>query len=163
MIGLINLEVKCAGARSAGNPHAACDVEGAGNGTTERPIRARREKSRIQTRSVLVSHRASSRPYHALAADAGMPESTSGPILARRRRGMEVELLAANEPALAQTTNGLGPAKAFFNPLADNLTGQIPRVARVRPSIADERLVSFWATCGVTSIPRIFSTKSFVS
>jgi hypothetical protein len=63
MIGLINLEVKCAGARSAGNPHAACDVEGAGNGTTERPIRARREKSRIQTRSVLVSHRASSRPY----------------------------------------------------------------------------------------------------
>ena len=34
MIGLINLEVKCAGARSAGNPHAACDVEGVGNGAT---------------------------------------------------------------------------------------------------------------------------------
>ena len=66
MIGLINLEVKCAGARSAGNPHAACDVEGAGNGVTERPIRARRGKPRIQTRSVLVGYRASSRPYQAV-------------------------------------------------------------------------------------------------
>ena len=35
MIGLINLEVKCAGARSAGNPHAACDVAGVGNGATD--------------------------------------------------------------------------------------------------------------------------------
>jgi hypothetical protein len=35
MIGLIYLEVKCAGARSAGNPHAAWDAEGAGNGATE--------------------------------------------------------------------------------------------------------------------------------
>ena len=67
MIGLINLEVKCAGARSAGNPHAACDVEGAGNVVTERPIRARRGKPRIQTRSLLVSYRASSRPYQAIA------------------------------------------------------------------------------------------------
>ena len=31
MIGPISLEVKQMGARSAGNPHAACDVEGAGN------------------------------------------------------------------------------------------------------------------------------------
>jgi len=64
MIGLINLEVKCAGARSAVNPHAACDVAGVGNGATERPIRARRGKPRIQTRSVLVSYRASSRPFY---------------------------------------------------------------------------------------------------
>jgi hypothetical protein len=63
MIGLINLEVKCAGARSAGNPHAACDVEGVGNGATERPIRARRGKPRIQTRPILVGYRANSRPY----------------------------------------------------------------------------------------------------
>jgi len=35
MIGLINLEVKCAGARSAVNPHAACDVAGVGDGATE--------------------------------------------------------------------------------------------------------------------------------
>ena len=32
-IGLINLDVKHAGERSAGNPHAAFDVEGAGNVT----------------------------------------------------------------------------------------------------------------------------------
>jgi hypothetical protein len=31
MIGLISLGAKRMGARSAGNPHAACDVEGAGN------------------------------------------------------------------------------------------------------------------------------------
>ena len=31
MIGPISLEVKQMGARSAGKPHAACDVEGAGN------------------------------------------------------------------------------------------------------------------------------------
>jgi len=31
MIGPISLEVKQMGARSAGNPHAACDVAGAGN------------------------------------------------------------------------------------------------------------------------------------
>jgi hypothetical protein len=31
MIGLISLGAKQMGARSAGNPHAACDVEGAGN------------------------------------------------------------------------------------------------------------------------------------
>ena len=31
MIGPISLEAKQMGARSAGNPHAACDVEGAGN------------------------------------------------------------------------------------------------------------------------------------
>src|SRR6516164_5780422 len=31
VIGPISLEVKQMGARSAGNPHAACEVEGAGN------------------------------------------------------------------------------------------------------------------------------------
>ena len=63
MIGLINLEVKCAGARSAVNPHAACEVAGVGNGATVRPIRARRGKRRTQTRPILVGYRASSRPY----------------------------------------------------------------------------------------------------
>ena len=65
MIGLINLEMKCAGTRSAGNPHAACDVAGAGNGITNIPSRARRGKPRIQTRDDLAGHRASSRPYQA--------------------------------------------------------------------------------------------------
>jgi len=31
VIGRITLDVNCAGARSAGNPHATCDVAGAGN------------------------------------------------------------------------------------------------------------------------------------
>ena len=63
MLSLINLEMKCAGTRSAGNPHAACDVAGAGNGITNIPRRARRGKPRIQTRDVLSGYRASSRPY----------------------------------------------------------------------------------------------------
>ncbi len=47
-IGPINLAAKCAGARSAGNPHAACEVAGAGNGATERAKRARRGKPRTR-------------------------------------------------------------------------------------------------------------------
>ncbi len=47
-ISLINLVAKCAGARSAGNPHAACEVAGAGNGATDKAKRARRGKPRIQ-------------------------------------------------------------------------------------------------------------------
>src|SRR5712691_131190 len=42
-----------AGARSAANPHAACDAAGTGNGTTAPPTRARRGKPWIQTRSGL--------------------------------------------------------------------------------------------------------------
>ena len=52
-IGLITLDLKCAGARSAGNPHATCDVAGVGNGTTEIPKRARKWKRWIQPRSFL--------------------------------------------------------------------------------------------------------------
>ena len=52
-IGPITLDAKCAGVRSAGNPHAACDAAGAGDGATASPIRARRGKSRTQTRSYL--------------------------------------------------------------------------------------------------------------
>ena len=47
-IGLISLVAKCAGARSEGNLHAACEVAGAGNGATELAKRARRGKPRIQ-------------------------------------------------------------------------------------------------------------------
>ena len=62
-IGPINLVAKCAGARSEGNPHAAYEVAGAGNGATDTARRARRGKPRIQTSQVLTGHRASSRPY----------------------------------------------------------------------------------------------------
>ena len=46
-LGPITLAVKRAGTRSAGNPHATCDVAGTGNGTAALPG----------------GHRASSRPY----------------------------------------------------------------------------------------------------
>src|SRR6516164_2980058 len=52
-LGHINRDVKSAGARSAGNPHAACDVAGVGDGITELPKRARRWKRRIQPRNFL--------------------------------------------------------------------------------------------------------------
>jgi len=35
-IGAMDLDAKCAGARSAGNPHVTCDETGAGNGLTDR-------------------------------------------------------------------------------------------------------------------------------
>ena len=54
-IGHITLRGKCAGARSAGKPHAACDVAGAGNGLTVRLVRhshrKRRETDRPRLRS----------------------------------------------------------------------------------------------------------------
>ena len=53
LIGPINLDAKCAGKRSPGNPHAAFEEAGAGNGVTDVPKRARRGKPRIQTRDVL--------------------------------------------------------------------------------------------------------------
>jgi hypothetical protein len=52
-IGLITLGPKPAGARSAGNPHAACEEAGAGNGVTDHPNRARRGKPWIETREIL--------------------------------------------------------------------------------------------------------------
>ena len=57
--------MKCAGARSAGNPLAACDEAGTGNGITVNPTGARRRELRIQTRVHLVDYRASPRPYRA--------------------------------------------------------------------------------------------------
>ena len=51
--GLITRDVNGAGARSAGNPHAACDAAGTGNGTTATPTRARRGKPPIRPRSRL--------------------------------------------------------------------------------------------------------------
>ena len=49
----ITLGTKCAGKRSAGNPHAAFEAAGTGNGATVYPMRARRGKPRTQPRAVL--------------------------------------------------------------------------------------------------------------
>ena len=48
-IGLITLDVNCAGARSAGNPHATCDVAGAGNSLTVRILRHSQRKRRANS------------------------------------------------------------------------------------------------------------------
>ena len=53
MMGPITLGAKRAGKRRAGNPHAAFEEAGAGNGATEIPKRARRGKPRIRTRELL--------------------------------------------------------------------------------------------------------------
>ena len=73
-IGPISLEAKCAGAPSAGNPHAGCEVAGAGNGATDTATRARRGKPPIQPSQVLTGHRASSRPYRLAASERGPAE-----------------------------------------------------------------------------------------
>ncbi|MCZ6759915.1 MAG: hypothetical protein O7D29_06020, partial [Gemmatimonadetes bacterium] len=62
-IGLINLVAKCAGARSEGNLHAACEVAGAGNGATDRLNGHEGGNPGYRQASVLMGHRASSRPY----------------------------------------------------------------------------------------------------
>ena len=54
-IGPITLDAKCAGARSAGNPHAACEEAGAGNGFTVRLVRHSQRKRGVTDRPRLRS------------------------------------------------------------------------------------------------------------
>src|ERR1700730_12482224 len=63
LIGLITLDVNCAGARSAGNPLATCDVAGAGNQLTVRIVRHSQRKRGATDRPDLRSNGASPRPY----------------------------------------------------------------------------------------------------
>src|SRR5215470_14164825 len=63
LIGLITLDVNCAGARSAGNPLATCDVAGAGNQLTVRIVRHSQRKRGAMDRPDLRSNGASPRPY----------------------------------------------------------------------------------------------------
>jgi hypothetical protein len=61
---LINLDVKQMGARSAGNPHAACDAEGAGNVARPRYWDTRRRKGEPTGETNFgLNRRASPRPY----------------------------------------------------------------------------------------------------
>ncbi len=61
MIGLITLGAKQAGKRSAGNPHAAFDVAGAGNVIMAAGLRAIAKA--VELPPAPVGARASSRPY----------------------------------------------------------------------------------------------------
>ena len=85
LIGLISLAANCAGARSAGNPHATCDVAGAGNGATASPKRARKGKPRIQAKDEPTGYRASARPYH--------------PVLRLRNFGSDHQFPVLQQPA----------------------------------------------------------------
>jgi hypothetical protein len=51
---------------------------------------------------------------------------------------------------LAKPGGPFGPAEDFLNPLSHPATDRIAGVAGRRASIADRRLVVFWATWGVT-------------
>ncbi len=73
-IGHITLDQKCAGARSAGNPHAACDAAGGGNGDmvrTEAP--ALGESRRQQLLSLSLSTAPAPDPTNILHAVAAKP------------------------------------------------------------------------------------------
>src|SRR6516165_948042 len=62
-IGLINLDEKQTGAPSAGNPHAGCEVAGAGNRLTVRILRHFQRKREATDRLNLRGNGASLRPY----------------------------------------------------------------------------------------------------
>src|SRR5262249_41705188 len=79
LIGLITLDVNCAGARSAGNPLATCDVAKAGNQLTVRTVRHSQRKRGATDRPDLRSIGASPRPYRetwVLAPDAFLANHT---------------------------------------------------------------------------------------
>src|SRR6516225_10983578 len=92
LIDLINLGVNCAGARSAGNPLATCDVAGAGNQLTVWLVRHSQRKRGATDRPDLRSTGASPRPYRgcdrpnnrnkSLTSLSGHPRT--GPVLALR-------------------------------------------------------------------------------
>ena len=62
LIGRITQDMKCAGARSAGNPHATCDVAGAGIPFTVRLVRHSQRKRGATDRLDLRNYGAS--PHH---------------------------------------------------------------------------------------------------
>src|SRR3954447_2950442 len=62
-IGLINLDEKQTGAPSAGNPHAGCEVAGAGTRLTGRILRHFQRKREATVRLNLRGNGASPRPH----------------------------------------------------------------------------------------------------
>ena len=105
LTGLISLVVICAGARSAGNPHATCDVAGAGNQLTVRIVRNSQRKRGVTDRPDLRSHRASLRPY----------QNEAGECRPRRDRphGREAVMRAKSRRRVSGSTQTQAPvAKA---------------------------------------------------
>ncbi len=65
MIGLITLDEKCAGARSAGNPHAACEAEGNWKRSYGSAQAGTKGETLETDKDDPAGHRASPRPYRA--------------------------------------------------------------------------------------------------
>src|SRR5262249_60276001 len=90
MIGPISLEAKQMGARSAGNPHAACDAEGAGNVARPRYWDTRRRKGEPTGEPNFgLTRRASPRPYRG--AGCGN-RATAGPVRHRQTKGAATDM-----------------------------------------------------------------------
>src|SRR6266849_4620755 len=87
VIGPINLVVNCAGARSAGNPLATCDVAGAGNQLTVRIVRHSQRKRGATDRPDLRSNGTSHRPYRGSVLRRPTP-SSNGLVPSRAKRGL---------------------------------------------------------------------------
>src|SRR5215472_8365422 len=86
MIGPISLEAKQMGARSAGNPHAACDAEGAGNVARPRYWDTRRRKGEPTGETNFgLNRRASPRPYLRARGGATPLRDSPGDRLSARR------------------------------------------------------------------------------
>src|SRR5271169_6133375 len=89
-IGPITLEVKQTGERSAGNPHAAFDVAGAGNAARSRYCDTRRRKGETTgNTNIDLNRRASPRPYRRAVSQPQGAERAAEP---RRDRGVRVRI-----------------------------------------------------------------------
>src|SRR5215472_9928973 len=90
MIGPISLEAKQMGARSAGNPHAACDAEGAGNVARPRYWDTRRRKGEPTGETNFgLNRRASPRPYRSEGCGNG---ATVEPLRHRQTKGAATDM-----------------------------------------------------------------------
>ncbi len=118
LIGPITLDVKCAGARSAGNPHATCDVAGAGIQFTVWLVRHSQRKRGATDRPDLRSNGASPRPYLAVA---GHYQTGNRDCLASQRLPAVLELenstRSAGQPICSQRSSRIDPTMSRENPL----------------------------------------------
>jgi hypothetical protein len=96
MIGPISLGVKQMGARSAGNPHAACDVAGARNVARPKYWDTRRRKGETTGNPNLgLNRRASPRPYRCAGCGTG---ATAALVRRRQTKGAATDRPSLTPP-----------------------------------------------------------------
>ncbi len=112
-MGHITLDEKCAGARSAGNPHAACDVAGAGNGLTVRLVRYSQRKrgapDRPHLRSSVPALDPTGRELFYLSSDARRLLSVSIQTQPELEIGEQQILVEKLDLPLTRYSSGAGP------------------------------------------------------